>query len=307
VSGRADIYEQIAANKRKTILLIVVAIALLGAVGYAIGLWLRAGPIAIVVALVIAVLLQIGAYRYGDRLVLASARAKEVTPEQEPRLHNVVEGLAIAAGLPKPRVWIVPEKAPNAFATGRDPEHSHIAVTQGLLDMMNRVELEGVVGHEMSHVLDRDILYGTIVATVIGAVVLISEFFLRAMWWGGFGGRRGDDRGGGGAEALVFAIGLVLLILAPIFGQLIQLAVSRNREYLADAQGAMLTRYPPGLISALEKIGDAPHAMRSANNATAHLWLDQPSRFPGERTSFLERLFSTHPPIQDRIRRLQEM
>jgi heat shock protein HtpX len=307
VSGRADIYEQIASNKRKTILLIVVAIALLAAVGYAIGLWLGTGPIAIVVALAIAVLLQIGAYRYGDRVVLASARAKEVAPEQEPRLHNVVEGLAIAAGLPKPRVWIVPEKAPNAFATGRDPEHSHIAVTQGLLDIMNRVELEGVVGHEMSHVLDRDILYGTLVATVIGAVVLISEFFLRSLWWGGFGGRRGDDRGGGGAEAVVFAIGLVLLILAPIFGQLIQLAVSRNREYLADAQGVLLTRYPPGLIAALEKIRDAPHAMRAANNATAHLWLDQPSRVPGDGTSTMEKLFSTHPPIQERIDRLQDM
>ena len=307
MSGRADIYEQIGANKRKTILLMLVAIALLAAVGYAIGLWFRVGPAAILVALLVAVLLQIGAYRYGDRLVLASARAKEVTPQQEPRLHNVVEGLAIAAGIPKPRVWIVPERSPNAFATGRDAEHSHVAVTQGLLDTMNRVELEGVIGHEMSHILDRDILYGTIVATVIGAVVLISEFFLRAMWWGGFGGRRGDDRGGGGAEALVFAVGLVLLILAPLFGQLIQLAVSRNREYLADAQGAMLTRYPPGLISALEKIRDAPHAMRSANNATAHLWLEQPSRFPGEKTGTLERLFSTHPPIEDRIRRLREM
>lgn len=300
-------YEQIASNKRRTFLLLFLAIVLLGAVGYAIGWWLGTGWAGLAIAVAIALVLQIGAYRYGDRVVLASARAKEVTPEQEPRLHNIVEGMAIAAGIPKPRVWVVPEKAPNAFATGRDPEHSHIAVTQGLLDSMNRVELEGVIGHEMSHVLDRDILYGTIVATVIGAVVLISEFFLRAMWWGGFRGRRGNDQGGGGAEAIVFAIGLVLLILAPIFGQLIQLAVSRQREYLADAQGAMLTRYPPGLISALEKIRDAPHAMRSANNATAHLWLEQPSRFPGEKTGLMERLFSTHPPIQDRIKRLQEM
>jgi len=257
---------------------------------------------------VVALVLQLGAYRYGDRVVLASARAKEVTPEEQPRLHNVVEGLAIAAGIPKPRVWVVPEQAPNAFATGRDPEHSHVAVTQGLLDAMNRVELEGVIGHELSHVVDRDILYGTIVATVIGAVVLISEFFLRTWWWGGIGGRRSDNEGGGGGiELALFLVGFVLLILAPLFGQLIQLAVSRNREYLADAQGAMLTRYPPGLIAALEKIRDAPHAMRSANNATAHLWLDQPSRFPGERTGTMERLFSTHPPIEDRIRRLQEM
>ncbi|HZP90318.1 MAG TPA: zinc metalloprotease HtpX [Actinomycetota bacterium] len=300
-------YEQIASNKRRTVLLMVLAVLLLGAVGYAIGLWLGTGPAGLAVALAIALLMQLGAYRYGDRIVLASARAREVTPEEEPRLHNIVEGLAIAAGIPKPRVWVVPEKAPNAFATGRDPEHSHIAVTRGLLDTMNRVELEGVIGHEMSHILDRDILYGTVVATVIGAVVLLSEFFMRAMWWGGFRGRRGEDRGGGGAEAIVFAIGLLLLILAPLFGQLIQLAVSRQREYLADAQGAMLTRYPPGLISALEKIRDAPHAMRSANNATAHLWLEQPSRFPGEKTGLMERLFSTHPPIEDRIRRLREM
>jgi len=303
------VYEQIAANRRKTILLLFVAFALLGAVGYAIGIIYGTGWAGLGIALVVALLLQLGAYFGGDKLVLRSARARAVTPEDEPRLHNIVEGLAIAAGVPKPSVYVVPEQAPNAFATGRDPDHSSIAVTQGLLDTMDRVELEGVIGHEMSHVVDRDILYGTIVATVIGAMVLISEFFMRSWWWGGFGGRRSnrDSGGGGGIELVVFAIGFALLILAPIFGQLIQLAVSRNREYLADAQGAMLTRYPPGLISALTKIKDAPHAMRSANNATAHLWLEQPSRVPGDRTGRLERLFSTHPPIDERIRRLQEM
>jgi heat shock protein HtpX len=301
-------FQQIAANKRKTFLLLIVAFALLGAIGYAIGLIYGTGWAGLGIAVVIALLLQLGAYFSGDKLVLASARARPVTPEEEPRLHNVVEGLAIAAGVPKPSVYVVPEQAPNAFATGRDPEHASIAVTQGLLDTMSRVELEGVIGHEMSHVVDRDILYGTIVATVIGAIVLISEFFMRAWWWGGFGGRRGDrSSGGGGVELIVFAIGFALVILAPIFGQLIQLAVSRNREYLADAQGAMLTRYPPGLISALKKIKDAPHAMRSANNATAHLWLEQPSRVPGQDTGRLERLFSTHPPIDDRIKRLEEM
>jgi heat shock protein HtpX len=303
------VYEQIAANRRKTIFLLFVAFALLGAVGYAIGVIYGTGWAGLAIAVVVALLLQLGAYFGGDKLVLRSARARAVTPEDEPRLHNIVEGLAIAAGIPKPNVYVVPEQAPNAFATGRDPEHSSIAVTQGLLDTMNRVELEGVIGHEMSHVVDRDILYGTIVATVIGALVLISEFFMRSWWWGGFGGRRSNrDRGGGGGiELVVFAVGFALLILAPIFGQLIQLAVSRNREYLADAQGAMLTRYPPGLISALKKIKDAPHAMRSANNATAHLWLEQPSRIQGERTGKLERLFSTHPPIDERIRRLEEM
>jgi heat shock protein HtpX len=301
------VYEQIASNKRKSVLLILGALILLGAVGYALGYFFATGPVGAVIALVIAAALSIGSYRYGDRIVLASARAKEVSREEEPRLHNIVEGLSIAAGIPKPRVYVVPEAAPNAFATGRDPEHASVAVTKGLLEMMDRVELEGVIAHELSHVVDRDILVGTIVATLVGTVVLLSEFFMRSWWWGGFRGRRGNDSGGGGAEALIFALGFVLLILAPIAGQIIKFAVSREREYLADAQGAMLTRYPPGLASALRKIAAAPHAMRSANNATAHLWLDQPSRVPGERTSALERLFSTHPPIQERIRRLEEM
>jgi heat shock protein HtpX len=301
------VYEQIASNKRKTIVLLVVAFVLLAAVGYAIGLIFGAGLFGLAIAIVLAVLLQLASYFSGDRIVLASTRAREVSPEEQPRLHNIVEGLAIAAGTPKPRVWVVPEQAPNAFATGRDPEHSSIAVTEGLLASMDRIELEGVIGHEMAHVVDRDILYGTIVATVIGAVVLLSEFFMRALWWGGIGGRRGSDRGGGPADLFLFAIGFALIILAPIFGQLIRLAVSRNREYLADAQGAMLTRYPPGLISALRKLAVAPTAMRSANNATAHLWLNQPSRIEGERMSAMERLFSTHPPIAERIRRLEEM
>jgi heat shock protein HtpX len=301
------VYEAIAQNKRRSILLIAGAILLLGAVGYGLGYLFSSGIVGLVVALVIAAGLSIGSYRYGDRVVLASTRAREVTPEQEPRLHNVMEGISLAAGIPKPRVYVVPEQAPNAFATGRDPEHSSIAVTQGLLDMMNRVELEGVVAHEMSHVLDRDILFGTIVATLVGAVVLLSEFFLRWFLWGGFAGRRSNDSNGGAIGAIGLAVGLVLLILAPLFAQIIKFAVSREREYLADAQGAMLTRYPPGLISALEKISQSPTAMRSANNATAHLWLSQPSRVPGEDTSRLERLFSTHPPLADRIRRLQEM
>jgi heat shock protein HtpX len=301
------VYEQIAANKRKTALLFVLAILLLAGVGYALGLLANSGIAGLVIALIVALVMSIGSYAYGDRIVLASTRAKEVTKEEAPRLHNIVEGLAIAAGVPKPRVWIVPEAAPNAFATGRDPEHSHVAVTQGLLDTMNRVELEGVIGHEMAHVVDRDILVGTVVATLVGAAVLLSEFFMRMWWWGGFRGRRGNDSGGGAASAAIFAIGFLLLILAPIFGQLIRLAVSRNREYLADAQGAMLTRYPPGLISALKKLQAAPTAMRSANNATAHLWLNQPSRIEGERMGTMEKLFSTHPPLADRIRRLEEM
>jgi heat shock protein HtpX len=302
------VYEQIASNKRKTFLLIFGAIVLLGAVGYVLGLLYASGPYGLVGAVALAVVLSFTSYFAGDRIVLASTRAKQVGPQEQPRLHNIVEGLSIAAGIPKPRVYVIPERAPNAFATGRNPEHSSVAVTEGLLETMNRVELEGVIGHELAHVVDRDILVGTIVATLVGAIVLISEFFMRSWWWGGFRGRRGGDRSGGGAEAIIFAIGLVLLVLAPIVGQIIRLAVSRQREFLADAQGAMLTRYPPGLASALRKIGAASAIpMRSANNATAHLWLNQPSRVEGEGMGTLEKLFSTHPPIAERIRRLEEM
>jgi heat shock protein HtpX len=301
------VYEQIASNKRRTVLLVIGALVFLGLIGYVIGYLFFSGPAGLVVALVIAGALSISSYYAGDRLVLASTRAREVTPQEQPRLHNIVEGLAIAAGVPKPRVYVVPEQAPNAFATGRNPEHSSIAVTEGLLALMNRVELEGVIGHEMSHVLDRDILLGTVVATLVGAAVLLSEFFMRSWWWGGFGGRRGNNENGGAVELIVFLFGILLLILAPLAGQIIKMAVSRNREYLADAEGAMLTRYPPGLASALKKLESAPTAMRSANNATAHLWLNQPSRVHGERTTALERLFSTHPPLEDRIKRLEEM
>jgi heat shock protein HtpX len=305
------VYEQIAANKRKTVLLIFGAIVLLAAVGYVLGLWLGgsgSGVYGLVGAVALAVVLSLGSFFGGDRLVLASTRAREVTPQQQPRLHNIVEGLSIAAGIPKPRVYVIPEQAPNAFATGRNPDHSSVAVTEGLLSTMNRVELEGVIGHELSHVVDRDILVGTLVATLVGAVVLISEFFMRSWWWGGIRGRRGGDRSGGGIEAIIFAFGLALLVLAPIIGQIVRLAVSRQREFLADAQGALLTRYPPGLASALRKIGAASGIpMRSANNATAHLWLNQPSRIQGEGMGPLEKLFNTHPPIEERIRRLEEM
>lgn len=301
-------YEQIAANKRKTVVLIVAAILLLGAVGYVIGLFYASGPVGLVGAVALAIVMSLVSYFSGDKIVLASTRARPVTAQEQPRLHNMVEGLSIAAGIPKPKVYVIPERALNAFATGRSPEHSSVAVTEGLLEAMNRVELEGVIGHELAHVVDRDILVGTIVATLIGAVVLISEFFMRSWWWGG-GRRSGGGRdSGGGASAIVFAVGLVLLVLAPIFGQLVRLAVSRNREYLADAQGALLTRYPPGLASALRKIAEgAVIPMRSANNATAHLWMNQPSRIEGEGMGSMEKLFSPPPPIAERIRRLEEM
>ncbi len=300
-------YEQIASNKRKTVVLLLVGIAFLVVIGSVLGYLMNAGPWGAVIALVVATVLSVVSYFNGDKLVLASTRARAVTPEEEPRLHNVVEGLAIAAGIPKPRVYVVPEQAPNAFATGRDPEHSSIAVTQGLLASLNRVELEGVIGHELSHILGRDILVGTVVATVVGAAVLLSEFFMRSWFWGGFRGRRDDNSSGGPLALVLLVVGLLMLIVAPIAGQIIRMSVSRNREYLADAQGAMLTRYPPGLVAALGKIAASPTSMHAANNATAHLWLNQPSRIEGDKMGSLEKLFSTHPPIEERIRRLQEM
>jgi heat shock protein HtpX len=300
-------HEQIAANKRKSVLLVVGAFVFFGAVGALLGCLFGTGVTGLVIALVIATVLSVSSYLYGDRLVLASSRAREVTAQDEPRLHNLVEGLAIAAGVPKPRIYVVPEQAPNAFATGRDPEHASIAVTQGLLATMDRVELEGVLGHELAHVLDRDMLLGTIVATLVGAVVLMSEFLMRSWFWGGLGGRRGNDSHGGPAALIFFAVGFALMVLAPIAGEIIKRAVSRNREFLADAQGAMLTRYPPGLASALRKIGASSSAMHSANNATAHLWLSQPSRVEGKKLGPMEKIFATHPPIVERIRRLEEM
>lgn len=307
-------YEQIASNKRKTAAIIVGTLIFVGGLGFLFGYIIGRGSFgaslaALVIALAISGGLAFYSYRYGDRIVLRTSRARAVTHEEEPRLHNVVEGIALAAGLPKPTVYVVPEKAPNAFATGRDPEHSSIAVTQGLLDMMNRVELEGVIGHEMSHVRDRDILLGTVVATLVGSVVLIAEFMLRWFWWGGgmFGGRGRNREGGGEGFAIIAALGLVLAILAPFFAQVIKLAMSRRREYLADAEGVRLTRYPPGLAAALKKIAGDPTPMRVANNATGHLWLNQPSRIHGESNHWFENLFNTHPPIQDRIRILEEM
>jgi heat shock protein HtpX len=306
------LYEQIASNQRKSALIVLGALIFTGGLGYLFGLLIGGGSFGtaltgLVIALLISAGLSYWSYAHGDQLVLRTSRARPVTHEEEPRLHNVVEGLSIAAGLPKPTVYVVPEKAPNAFATGRDAEHSSIAVTQGLLDTMNRVELEGVIGHEMSHVRDRDILLGTIVATLVGAVVLIAEFMLRWFFWGGMFGGRGGDRERGEGFAILAAVGLLVALVTPFFAQIIKLAMSRRREYLADVEGVKLTRYPPGLASALRKIAGDPTPMRVANNATAHLWLNQPSRIHGEENHWFENLFSTHPPIQDRIRILEEM
>jgi heat shock protein HtpX len=298
------VYEQITRNKVRSVLLILAALVLAGGVGYLLGYLFGGGLFGLIVALIIAAAMSFTSYLYGDRLVLRVSRAQPATEEQYPQLHNLVEGLCIAGGMPKPALYVIPEEAPNAFATGRDPEHASVAVTQGLLERLNRVELEGVLAHELSHVKNRDMLVNTLAATLVGVVVLLAGW----MRWGFFFGGSGDrGRGGGGGNPVILIIAVFALILAPLGAQLIRFAVSRRREFLADADGALLSRYPPGLASALRKISAAPNQMRVANNATAHLWFSQPSRAVGEGHSRIERLFSTHPPIQERIRILEEM
>jgi heat shock protein HtpX len=245
-------------------------------------------------------------YWKADAIALAVSRAKPADPQQYQRLHNLVEGLCIAAGLPKPRVYIVDDPAPNAFATGRNPKHAAIAVTTGLLDKLNRVELEGVIAHELSHVRNYDILVSTLAVTLVGSIALLANFGMRMMWWNGGRVNRDGDRNGGNPLALV---GLVLLIFAPIIGKLMQAAVSRRRETLADVSACQMTRYPPGLISALEKLRDDTTVTHSATTATAHLWIEQPMSGVGDNGKFgrLNRMFDTHPPLEERIALLREL
>jgi heat shock protein HtpX len=296
------VYEQITRNKIRSFLLVLVVIVLAGGMGWLLGAWLGGGPVGIfglIVALGIALVMSLVSYRFGDRMVLRVSGAKPADPQTYAQLHNLIEGLCIASGMPKPAVYVIEEPAPNAFATGRNPETSSVAVTTGLIEATNRVELEGVLAHELSHIKNRDVLVGTLAATLVGVVALISGWMRRILFWGG--GRRK------GTLPIVLIIGIVGAILAPLAAQLIRLAVSRQREYLADADGALMTRYPPGLASALRKISQNPNQMRVANNATAHLWLNQPSKAAGEGHTGIERLFSTHPPINERIRILEDM
>jgi heat shock protein HtpX len=293
-------YEQIASNTRRSYLLIVLFFLLILGIGYVFSLYTELGRYALVGAVVIAVVMSWGSYYYSDQIVLSMSGASPVTKEQEPYLWNTVEGLSLAAGVPMPRLYVIEDSAPNAFATGRDPHHAALAVTRGLLDKMNRLELEGVVGHEMAHIRDYDIRFMMLVTVLVGTVVLLSDWMTRSLWYGG--GRRRSGRGGGGGLLLV--IGLVFVVLSPIIAQAMQLAISRRREFLADAEGARLTRYPEGLASALEKIAADTEPLEVANKATAHLYIYNPLRDHG---GWLNSLFSTHPPVEERIKRLREM
>jgi len=299
-------FELIKANKRRSALLIFCFVVLLSLVGAAFGVLFNAGPIAAIIALVFSGAMAFFSYWKADAIALAVSRAKPADPQQYQRLHNLVEGLCIAGGIPKPRVYIVDDPAPNAFATGRSPKHAAIAVTTGLLEKMNRVELEGVIAHELSHIRNYDILVSTLAVTLVGSIALLTNIGMRMMWWNGGRVRREGDRNGGNPLAI---LGLVLLIFAPIIAKLMQAAVSRRRETLADVSACQLTRYPPGLISALEKLRDDVTVTHAATTATAHLWIEQPMSGVGDRGKFgaINRMFDTHPPLEERIALLREL
>jgi heat shock protein HtpX len=286
-----NIYHEQSKNTFKTWLLMVVFLVVIIAIGFVFA-EANNSPGILYFAIIFSLFMNFFSYWYSDKVVLSMYRAQPVTHDQAPELWNVVENLAITAGLPMPKVYIIPDPAPNAFATGRNKEHAAVAVTSGLLQMLNKTELEGVIAHELSHIGNKDILLSTVVIVLVGFVSLMSHWFLRVRVFGG-------NREGKG-NALFILLGFALAILSPIAVTIIQLAISRKREYLADASGALLTRYPEGLASALEKISKYPGQLMHANNTTAHLFISNP--FKGKK---IAGLFSTHPAVEDRIRILR--
>jgi heat shock protein HtpX len=296
--------DRIAVNRRNSLFLIACFLAFVAVFGYVIGYAWIGDPMGALfglgLAFVVGTVSGLATYYGGDRMVLAASRAKEITHEDAPVLFNVVEEMAIAAGLPMPKVYIINDSAPNAFATGRDPEHASVAVTSGLLKKLDRDELQGVIAHEMSHVGNFDIRYAMLVGVLVGTTVLISDFFLRGLWFGG--GRRRE--GGGQAQIIMLIVAILLAVLAPLFARLLQLSISRQREYLADATAVQLTRNPKGLADALQKISGDREVLEAANRATAHLYIVNPVKKFEKRA---KGLFSTHPPIEERIEILRQM
>ena len=300
-------YNQIGANKRNSLLLALFVIFLFGVLGFAIGYAIAGsvpGAIGVAgVALLFGGLAAVGSYFGGDSLVLSVSGAKEVDETSAPQLLNVVREMAIAANVPMPRVHVIEDTAPNAFATGRDPSHASIAITTGLLEKLDREELQGVIGHELSHVRNLDIRFSLVVGVMVGAIAILADFFLRFTFWGG--GRRSSSReGGNSAQAVIMVVAIVLAILAPLISRFIQLAVNRQREYLADASAVELTRNPYGLERALAKISGDPEVLEVANRGTQHMYFTNPIKKFEARSSGL---MSTHPPILDRINRLREL
>lgn len=295
----ATLYTHKGENIAKTWLLMGFFLVLVVAVGYAVSWYMNSSAI-LYGAIIFALLMNVGSYWFSDKLVLAMTHARPVTRAEFPDLWNIVENLSITAGLPMPKVYIVDDPSPNAFATGRDPEHAVVAATTGLLQMLDRTELEGVIAHELSHIGNRDMLIMTVAVVLAGFVAMLADFFMRAVAFGG-----NNDRG---KSPIFLVLAIVGIILVPIASQLIQLAISRKREYLADASGALLTRYPEGLASALEKIARYGRPMQHANHATAHLFIANPfGATEGGIGAKISGLFSTHPPAAERIRILREM
>jgi heat shock protein HtpX len=294
----ATLYTHKDENIAKTWVLMFVFLCVVIGIGWAIS-WYYNSPGILIFAVILAVVMNVTSYWFSDKLVIAQARALPADPAQYPELHRIVENLAITAGLPKPKLFIVNDPQPNAFATGRNKNHAAVAVTSGLLSMMNENELQGVLAHELSHIGNRDMIVSTVAVVLVGFIVITSDFFLRSQF---FFGNRGRDREGNG-NAIVAIIAIAFIILAPIAATLLQLAISRKREFLADASGALLTRYPEGLANALRKIGSYAQPMRTASNATAHLYISNPFG-PRAATSAIAKLFMTHPPIQERIKAL---
>ena len=306
---RQTFFAQQAANRRSSIVLVLIVTAILGVLGFAIGYGTTGyveGAFGVTgIAIGIAMLMSVGSYFAGDKLVLAASGAKEVSQEQAPQLMNVVQEMALAANLPMPKVYIIDDTAPNAFATGRDPKHASVAITTGLLQKLDREELQGVMGHELSHVRNYDIRFSLLVAVLVGSIALMADFFLRFTFWGGRGRGGGDrDKGGGGLQAIIFVVAIVLALIAPFIARMVQLAVSRQREYLADASSVELTRNPRGIEQALAKIAGDREVLEVANRATQHLYFTNPIKKFEERSSSM---FSTHPAIVDRINRLRQL
>ncbi len=306
---RGTFRDRIAVNRRNSIFLIICFLALVVVLGYVIGYaWIgdpRGALFGLVLALVVGSISGVATYYGGDRMMLAASRAHQITHEEAPVLCNVVEEMSLAAGLPMPKVYIIEDSAPNAFATGRDPEHASVAATSGLLQKLDRDELQGVMAHEMSHVANFDIRYSMLVGILVGTTVLISDFFLRGLWFGGGrGGRRSEGGGGGQIQLIMMVVAILLAILAPLFARLLQLSISRQREYLADVTAVRLTRNPKGLADALAKISGDKEVLEVANRATAHLYIVNPVKSFEKRA---KGLFSTHPPVNERIDILRSM
>lgn len=299
------LYSQIDDNRHKVWLILALFVGLISVLGYLFGQYSGGGLTGLSLALVFSGATSLGSYYYSDKLVLAISGAQKVSENTNPQLYRLVENLCIGAGLPKPKIYLINDSAPNAFATGRDPRHASLCVTSGLLDKLEKLELEGVLAHELSHIQNFDIRLMSLVAVLVGSVTLLADWFMRSLWWGG-GRRRGDNDRGGNTGTIIMLLAVVFAIVSPLVATLIQLAISRRREYLADASGALLTRYPEGLARALEKIAADREPLEAANKATAHLYIVNPLKGQ-EAVGWLASLFNTHPPVKERIARLRAM